>query len=265
MRVLQPDIAAPGVGILAAWIGNDKTDAPAGKDPSQFNVLSGTSMACPHVSGIAATIKTKNPAWNPSAIRSAIMTTATQTNNLKGPLTTDSGSPATPYDYGAGEINPARSLHPGLVYETNTTDYLQFLCNYGYDSSKIKLIASDIPEGFTCPKDSNPDLISNLNYASIAVSGIKMNESKKVSRTVTNVGEEEETVYTVSVKAPRGVDVKVVPDALQFTKTRKKLSYQVIYSYTGLSSSSPKGDLFGSITWTNGKYRVRSPFVVSSG
>lgn len=151
------------------------------------------------------------------------------------------------------------------MYETNTTDYLQFLCNYGYDSSKIKLIASDFPEGFTCPKDSNPDLISNLNYASIAVSGIKMNESKKVSRTVTNVGEEEETVYTVSVKAPRGVDVKVVPDALQFTKTRKKLSYQVIYSYTGLSSSSPKGDLFGSITWTNGKYRVRSPFVVSSG
>ena len=71
----QPDIAAPGVNILAAWIGNDTEEAPEGKDPPLFNLLSGTSMACPHVSGIAATVKAQNPSWSPSAIRSAIMTT----------------------------------------------------------------------------------------------------------------------------------------------------------------------------------------------
>ena len=72
---MQPDIAAPGVDILAAWIGNDTAVTLAGKEAPTFNVLSGTSMACPHVSGIAASVKTQNPAWSPSAIRSAIMTT----------------------------------------------------------------------------------------------------------------------------------------------------------------------------------------------
>lgn len=74
-NVLQPDIAAPGVNILAAWIGNDTVEAPEGKDPPLYNVISGTSMACPHVSGIAATVKSKNHDWSPSAVRSAIMTT----------------------------------------------------------------------------------------------------------------------------------------------------------------------------------------------
>ncbi|KAF8405432.1 hypothetical protein HHK36_010338 [Tetracentron sinense] len=81
--------------------------------------MSGTSMACPRVSGIAATIKSKNPTWSPSAIRSAIMTTATQSNNERAPLTEDSGSMATPYGYGAGEISPSRALQPGLVYESH--------------------------------------------------------------------------------------------------------------------------------------------------
>ncbi|KAF8406620.1 hypothetical protein HHK36_008710 [Tetracentron sinense] len=257
---MTPDVAAPGVSILAAWIGtNDTSEAPAGKKPSKFNFLSGTSMACPHVSGIAATIKSRNPTWNPSAIRSAILTTATQSNNEKNPLTVDSSSAATPYDYGAGEINPSGALQPGLVYETDANDYRQFLCNYGYEASTIKLISSAVPTGFDCSKNSSTDMISNLNYPSIAISKLGGKESKKVSRSVTNVGDEEETIYSASVKSPNGLDVKVIPDRLQFTKSNKKLSYQVVFS-----SSSLKEDLFGSITWTNGKYKVRSLFVVSS-
>ena len=72
---MQPDIAAPGVDILAAWMGNDTQEALQGKEPPLFNVISGTSMSCPHVSGIAANVKHQNPSWSPSAIRSAIMTT----------------------------------------------------------------------------------------------------------------------------------------------------------------------------------------------
>ncbi|KAE8713483.1 CO(2)-response secreted protease [Hibiscus syriacus] len=54
-NILKPDIAAPGVNILAAWIANDTAEAPEGKEPPLYNLISGTSMACPHVSGIAAT------------------------------------------------------------------------------------------------------------------------------------------------------------------------------------------------------------------
>ncbi|XP_043712705.1 CO(2)-response secreted protease-like [Telopea speciosissima] len=263
-NILKPDIAAPGVNILAAWIEtNDTSEAPEGQKPSQYNLISGTSMACPHVSGIAATIKSKNPTWGPSAIKSAIMTTASQTNNEKAPITTDSGSVGTPYDFGAGEMIPSGALRPGLLYETDTEDYLLFLCNYGYNLSTIKKIASVIPDGFNCPEDSSTDLISNLNYPSIAISKLGQKESKKVSRRVTNVGPDEDTTYVASIMAPPGLDVTVVPDKLQFMQGNKKLSYQMIFS---LASSSPlKDDAFGSITWTNGKYKVQSPFVVASG
>ena len=73
-KVIKPDVAAPGVNILASWI--PTSSIPAGQaQASQFKLVSGTSMACPHVAGAAAAVKAWNPAWSPAAIRSAIMTT----------------------------------------------------------------------------------------------------------------------------------------------------------------------------------------------
>lgn len=156
-------------------------------------------------------------------------------------------------------MSPSGALDPGLVYETESFDYFLFLCNYGYNTSTIKKI-STVPGGFKCPKEAGEDLISNLNYPSIAISKFGGKGSKKVNRTVTNVGAADETVYTATINSPHGLDVKVIPDRLQFTKNGKKLSYQAIFS----ASSSVTGDLFGSITWTDGKHRVRTPFVVTS-
>jgi hypothetical protein len=184
---------------------------------------------------------------------------ATQVNNMKGPITTDLGSIATPYDYGAGEITPTESFQPGLVYETSITDYLNFLCYIGYNTTTIKVISKTVPDNFNCPKDSTRDHISNINYPSIAISNFTGRGSVNVSRTVTNVGEEDETVYSAIVDAPSGVKVQLIPEKLQFTKSSKKISYQVIFS----NLTSLKEDLFGSITWRNDKYSVRSPFVLS--
>ncbi|XP_061359287.1 CO(2)-response secreted protease [Gastrolobium bilobum] len=259
-NILKPDIAAPGVDILAAWIDNDEEDVPKGKEPSQYNIDSGTSMSCPHVSGLAGSVKSRNPTWSASAIKSAIMTSAIQNNNLKEPMTTDSGSVATPYDYGAGEMTTSGPLQPGLVYETSTIDYLNYLCHIGLNITTIKVISRTVPDSFSCPKDSSSDHISNINYPSIAISNFNGKGAVNVSRTATNVGEEDETVYSSVVDAPSGVNVKLIPDKLQFTKSSKQLSYQVIFS---LTSTSSKANLFGSITWSNGKYTVRSPFVLT--
>ncbi|KAL5557827.1 hypothetical protein UlMin_034038 [Ulmus minor] len=261
-NILKPDISAPGVDILAAWIDNDTNDIPTGKKPIPYNVISGTSMACPHVSGLAATVKAQYPTWSPSAIRSAIMTTATQTNNLKAPITTQSGSAATPYDFGAGEITLGGPLQPGLVYETTIIDYLNFLCYSGYDSTKIKGISTTAPSNFTCPENSTSERVSNINYPSIAISKFDGKTSKNISRTVTYVGGNGRGVFTSVVEAPSDLNVQVIPEKLQFTEDNQKLSYQVVFSS---AASLSKPNVFGSITWTDGKYKVRSPFVLSKG
>lgn len=74
--MIQPDISAPGMDILAAYsklvsITNENLDNRF----SYFNIISGTSMACPHVAGAAAYVKTFHPDWSPAAIKSALMTT----------------------------------------------------------------------------------------------------------------------------------------------------------------------------------------------
>ncbi|PKI31394.1 hypothetical protein CRG98_048216 [Punica granatum] len=76
--VLQPDVSAPGVDILAAYPPDVPPTKEGGDDRRvKFNVISGTSMSCPHVAGAAAYVKTFHPDWSPSAIKSALMTTGT--------------------------------------------------------------------------------------------------------------------------------------------------------------------------------------------
>ncbi|CAI9116985.1 OLC1v1018289C1 [Oldenlandia corymbosa var. corymbosa] len=225
--LIKPDVVAPGVDILSAWPSTETNEA--------FNILSGTSMACPHVSGVAALVKSRYPSWGPSAIKSAIMTTASQTNNLKKPITINVGNPADPFNMGAGEVTTSGPIQPGLVYETGIADYLLFLCNH-------------------------EELISNMNYPSISVGPLDKSKSKKVKRTVTNVEESEESVYTVSIESTQDLIVAVNPATLHFTKEKKKLSYEATFRHSNMTGLFGYGH--GSITWSNNKYRVRIPFTV---
>lgn len=91
-------------------------------------MISGTSMAAPHIAGIAALLKQKYPHWSPAAIKSALMTTSSTLDRAERPLQAQvySGSetlslvPATPFDYGSGHVNPRAALDPGLVFDAGT-------------------------------------------------------------------------------------------------------------------------------------------------
>lgn len=78
---------ALGVIIIAAWPQNLGPGALA-EDSRRvnFTVMSGTSMACPHASGIAALIRSAHPRWTAAAIKSALMTTADMMDHLGKPI-----------------------------------------------------------------------------------------------------------------------------------------------------------------------------------
>ncbi|XP_042494602.1 subtilisin-like protease SBT1.6 [Macadamia integrifolia] len=264
-EILKPDLIAPGVNILAAW-----TDAfgPTGLDSdtrkTEFNILSGTSMACPHVSGAAALLKSAHPDWSPAAIRSAMMTTANIVDNRLQLMTDEAtGNPSTPYDFGSGHLNLGRAMDPGLVYDITSQDYVSFLCSIGYGKNTIQVITKTPA---SCPP--RKPLPENLNYPSITAlfdSSARGVSSKKMIRTVTNVGPAN-SVYRVSVNAPpKGVSVTVKPSKLVFSEAVKKRSYAVtvLIDSRNLVLDENTGAVFTSLSWSDGKHVVRSPITIT--
>ncbi|XP_070016731.1 CO(2)-response secreted protease-like, partial [Nicotiana sylvestris] len=267
-NILKPDISAPGVGILSAMIPIvDEVSSnllPEKKSSSLFGITSGTSMACPHVTGAMAFIKSIHPTWSFSMIKSAIMTTATISNNLRKHLTNTSGLYSNPHEIGAGELRPIKALDPGLVFETTMNDYYNFLCYYGYKENELRLVASKNYKNFGCPRNastSKKELISNINYPSISIEKLKKNEGVvKVKRVATNVGSDRNSTYTCSTIAPpAGLVVRVSPRKIAFVKGIKKASFEV--SFDG--KKALKGYNFGIITWSDGSHKVQMVFAVN--
>uniref|UniRef100_A0A0E0GXA1 Subtilisin-like protease fibronectin type-III domain-containing protein n=1 Tax=Oryza nivara TaxID=4536 RepID=A0A0E0GXA1_ORYNI len=221
---LKPDVAAPGSIILAAI-----------KDSYKF--LLGTSMAYPHVSGVAALLKALHPDWSPSIIKSALVTTAI--NDKYGlPILADGLPQKTdPFDYGGGFIDPNRAVDPGLAYDID-------------------------PEYFDCILGSNSSCEfepKNINLPSIAIPNLK--EPTTVLRIVTNLGKAE-AVYRAVVQSPPGVQILVEPSVLQFIKVKKKQTFNVTFSMAHKVQGSY---LFGSLAWCDGgSHYVRIPIAVDA-
>ncbi|KAG0451631.1 hypothetical protein HPP92_026149 [Vanilla planifolia] len=200
-------------------------------------------MACPHVSGVVALLKAVHPDWSPAAIKSAIVTTASVTDGF-GLTVEAEGVPrkiADPFDYGGGQIVPSRAADPGLIYDIDSKDYLDYLnCTLGVSDS--------------C-KTTKP--LYFLNLPSIAIPELKT--SLTVWRTVTNVGEVE-AVYRADFRAPPGVDMTVEPPVLEFNAIQKVRSFVVRF----VARQRVQGDYrFGSLTWLDGgRHLVRIPIAV---
>ncbi|KQJ94348.1 hypothetical protein BRADI_3g10044v3 [Brachypodium distachyon] len=198
--ILKPDIAAPGVGILAA-------------ERNSYVFKSGTSVACPHVSAVTALLKSVHPDWSPAMIKSAIVTTglyitksflvlvvASVTDRFGMPIQAE-GVPrklADPFDFGGGHMDPVRAVDPGLVYDADAKEYNKFFnCTLGLLKGC---------ESYNL----------HLNLPSIIVPNLK--EKVMVRRIVTNVGPSEAT-YRATLEAPTGVVIerKVIQDFIADT------------------------------------------------
>jgi hypothetical protein len=263
-ELLKPDVIAPGVSILAAWSGaasllGDSSRFDDGRR-TDYNIISGTSMACPHVAGIAALIRKEYPSWTPAMIRSALMTTAGTLDN-RGRDIRDNGvtlgssndTAATPLVAGAGHIRPRLALDPGLVYDAGERDYVDFLCAMNYSAGQIRPF---VPDFVRCTRTlaGGP---AGLNYPSFVVVFDNRTAIRTLTRTLTKVSEEAET-YNVFVKAPKHVKVTVTPTTLVFKEPNERKSYTVDFRNEARGNRKTEWD-FGHISWENENHRVRSP------
>jgi subtilisin family serine protease len=233
--VLKPNIVAPGVDIWAAWTPLATSQSALFRGEN-WAMISGTSMATPHIAGVAAIVRQMYPMWSPSAIASAMETTARALDTNGAPLVAydyqydPNGSPlaqisrpGNAFDFGSGFVDATRSLDPGLIFDASYNDYVTFLCAEQATVGAITTV--------TCP--ANPGVASDLNLPSITIG--KLVKSRVVPRTVTNVGPAE--TYNATITKLTGVDVAIDPPSftiaagltqlLTITLTATNASYYV--------------------------------------
>lgn len=227
-NVLKPDLTAPGSDIIAAYSPLDFTLAEhaallggAQTGRQAHNMISGTSMAAPHVAGAAALLRQANPTWTPAMIKSALMTSALPIVKLA-----NGALDPNPWGYGAGHLNPTGALGTSLVYNVSPSGF------FAYATGAI-----------------DP---WQLNLASITRANVIGTSS--LTRTVTNTGDTTAS-YTASASLP-GFTVTVSPSSLTLAPG-ESASYTVLLSVAGAPMEQWR---FGQVVWSaSSGTAVRSP------
>lgn len=97
---IKPEITAPGVEVLSTVPSYVYGPEYFGNYDVSYQKLSGTSMATPHVSGIAALLKQKNPKLTPFDIKTTLMNTADPLRDAY-----------SVFEVGAGRVDPYEAIH----------------------------------------------------------------------------------------------------------------------------------------------------------
>lgn len=257
-NILKPDITGPGVDILAAW--NKQNPSTLESDPRNvdYNIISGTSMSCPHLSGVAAYIMARRPEWTPAQVKSAMMTTAYTTyKNSSDPITESvNGKTASVFAYGNGHVAPIAALDPGLVYDIKPTDYLDFLCASNYTNEQVRVISRS---DYSCDPLAQTT-VYDLNLPSFAVwyntNTTTGDKTVTFNRQVTNVGEASTYTVDVAVKDSSKVKVSVDPETLTFGATGESQNYSVTVTLYAISTDNTTSE--ARLVWKDGKHTVAS-------
>ncbi|WP_244250805.1 S8 family serine peptidase [Arthrobacter crystallopoietes] len=221
--LLKPDVAAPGVNVLAGV-------SPV-EGEENFGFMSGTSMAAPHVAGFGALLLGKNPLWSPSTIKSALMTTAGDLVNEDGTTNTDN------FATGAGQVDVRRMADPGLVYDSGVEDWYGFLQGAVGDIGLDEDLAIEAKD---------------LNVPSIALGSLTGEVS--VTRSVTAL---KSGTYRASVELP-GIEATVEPSVLRLRKGQEA-SFTVTFKNDGAAYGE---FAMGELAWQDGRHSVASPIAI---
>lgn len=223
--LVKPDLAAPGAMILAAV-------APPSNEGRDYDFYDGTSMAAPHVAGLAALQLTKHPKWEPMRIKSALMTTAGNLKKADGKALTD------PFDQGAGGVRPGRMFDPGLVFDAGDDDWLGYLEGLGIDTG-------------TGVEEIDP---SDYNSPSIAIGELLQHQT--VTRTVTAL---KPGIYRAKINVP-GLRAKVTPSILNFDEAGQTKTFTVTFEK---DTAAYDKAATGFLTWNGAGTYARLPIAVT--
>ncbi|MGV2940566.1 S8 family serine peptidase [Mesobacillus sp. LC4] len=112
---IKPDLVAPGVSIFSTYPEYMNSPEEGIDFTAAYARLNGTSMATPHVAGVAALILQEQPGIDPFAVKAALMNTA---DDLK--------SDYSVYEVGTGRVDAYQAVHSDVAFKVvDKTDHIE--------------------------------------------------------------------------------------------------------------------------------------------
>ena len=219
---IKPEVAAPGVSVVAAGMGTG----------SDVLVNSGTSMAAPHVAGVAALVIASHPDWRVNEVKAAILSTADTSAAISG---------YAPLGAGSGLVQAQRATTAAAF--ASTSDKLDTL-SFGYAAITNSYSAS---KRFSIVNKSSKAVTYNLTAAFIGdASGARVSVSP--------------SKVTVPAHWSRDVTVKLsmsaaAVKALPFDDTFAGVGPGAVLTVQGLVTATPTASAAGI-------YPLHVPFMV---
>ncbi|PGL67417.1 hypothetical protein CN925_19585 [Bacillus sp. AFS055030] len=235
---IKPEVTAPGVDILStvpSYIANKEDTSDYS---SAYLRMSGTSMASPHVAGVAALLLQAHPDYTPGDIKTVLMNTA---DPLKNPYSV--------FEVGAGRIDPMQAIHSNTIISVlDKTPYIE--------NGEEKII---------------PEQTGGLSYGFVPVSSDK-DYSKTTKLSFENSSDKEKKYelsveYNVGAKGSLDTNKNSVTVKVPNTITVKKNSTKQISATLAIPKTAEKGIYEGYITIkekNNLEERYRIPFGVKA-
>ena len=135
---LTPGISAPGADIFAAYADEHPFAAPGTGESRDWALLSGTSMASPHVAGTMTLVRQAHPDWTPAEVQSALQMTASDTVTYQN-FPWQEPRPARMYRAGSGRVNALAAVDSGLVMDETAANFAYANPDNGGDALQLNL------------------------------------------------------------------------------------------------------------------------------
>ncbi|MER2076621.1 S8 family serine peptidase [Psychrobacillus psychrotolerans] len=223
---IKPDVSAPGTNIMST-IPMYKKDFPEAVYNEAYDRKTGTSMATPHIAGIAALVKQANPDWNAFDVKVALSNTAKILDTNKYDV----------FAQGAGRVNAYAAAHPEiLAYALDTA----VLDSNGAIVDNVKGTVTFGPQSL---KDGNISVTKEILVKDIAGKGGNYNVSVDVTKSFG--------------------DAKVTIDKPTFNLAGEQV---LKVTLTASKATAPNGsEILGYIHINGGNSEVSLPFAADFG